>query len=199
MPPAKRTLDLTRIQIKPLSHDTATNRFCCGAAPIDRFLKNKAEKAEKRHQYRTFCAHSDESPICIGYYSLQIGTGKVAELPKEPQTYLTSSELESFPAVNLAFLGVDEQYQEQGLGRNLIMDVFSKVESIASCAGLYALTLTSYNDKSTAFYKQIGFGVYVDGRQPKMFYPIQGIFRLNREAREAIEVETSAISADQLA
>jgi GNAT superfamily N-acetyltransferase len=198
VPPAKRTLDLTRVEIKPLSHDTAANRFCCGATPIDRFLKNKAKKAEKRHEYKTFCAHVDESQVCIGYYSLQIGTGKVAELPKEPQTYLTSSNQESFPAVNLAFLGVDEQYQRQGLGRNLIMDVFSRVENIATSAGLYALTLTSYDDKSTAFYKRIGFEVYVESRQPKMFYPIEGIIILNKEAREATEVETIAISADKL-
>jgi GNAT superfamily N-acetyltransferase len=180
VPPAEKTLDLTRVETKPLSRDTATNRFCCGAPPLDRFIKNKAQKAEGRHEYRTFCAHLDDSPVCIGYYSLQVGTGLVAELPQSHDSYLTRRKRkpDSFPAINLAYIGVDESYQGQGLGRFLIMDVFSKVASIADLAGLYALTLTSYDQKATKFYKKIGFEAYVDGEQPKMLYPIQGIIDL---------------------
>jgi GNAT superfamily N-acetyltransferase len=173
-------LDLTRVEIRPLSPNTATNRFSCGNKPIDRFLKNRARKAEARVEYRTFCAHLDDSSICIGYYTLQLGTGIVAELPKTHDSYLTrrKQKPDIFPAVNLAYIGVDERYRRQGLGRFLIMDVFSKVAQIAEIAGFYALTLISYDDESTEFYKRIGFEIYVEGEQPKMLYPIQSVIDL---------------------
>lgn len=174
--PVKQNLDLTRIEIKPLSHETVTNRFCCGKTPIDRFFKNNSEKAEKRLEYRTFCAHLDKSPICIGYYSLQVGTGKVAELPNTRNTWLSTWDKEApFPAIHLAYLGVHEEYQRQGLGEYLMMDVFSKVEHISEYIGLFALTLISLDDNSTAFYKSIGFTTYLESSPPKMFYPIAGV------------------------
>ncbi len=183
-------LELTRVEIKPLSPDTVTNRFSCGATPIDRFLKNRAQKAEERHEYRTFCAHIGNSPVCIGYYTLQVGTGIVAELPKTHDSYLTrrKSTSQVFPAINLAYIGIDENYQMQGLGRFLIMDVFSKADLISKNAGMYALTLISYDASSTKFYKRIGFEIYVDGEQPKMLYPIKSVIDLVKSfAREREE------------
>ena len=182
MPAGK--LDLTRVEIKPLSRDIATNRFCCGKLPIDRFLKNNAGKAQERIEYRTFCARLDDSSVCRGYYTLQAGTGIVADLPKTHDSYLTrrrdrkKERSKVFPAINLAYIGVDEACQRQGLGRFLIMDVFSKVARIAELAGVYALTLTSFDSDSTKFYKRIGFEVYVNGVQPEMLYPIQSVIDL---------------------
>ena len=188
--PAKQNLDLTKIEIRPLSRDTAVNRFCCGKEPIDRFLKNHAEKAERRFEYKTFCAHLEGSLICIGYYSLQIGTGKVADLPNTRNTWLSTWDKEAcFPAVHLAYLGVQEEYHRQGLGEYLIMDVFSKVERISQSAGLYALTLVSLDANSTAFYKSLDFTVYEDGSQPRMLYPIAGVIDTINAAIEGVAKE----------
>ena len=63
-------------------------------------------------------------------------------------------------AVHMSFLGVHEDYQRQGLGQYLLMDVFSKVATVSDCAGLYALTLQSLDADSTAFYKSLNFEVY---------------------------------------
>jgi hypothetical protein len=125
-------LDLTRIEIKPFSTDTVVNQFRCGKTSIDRFLKNKAKKTAQRCELRTFCAHLENSPLCIGYYALQIGSDSVADLPGAKETYLRNYS--AFPAVHLAFLGVQDDYQRQGLGQYLLMDVFSRAAEIASAA-----------------------------------------------------------------
>jgi ribosomal protein S18 acetylase RimI-like enzyme len=175
--PAKR-IDLTKVEVKPFDGNTVVNRFSCGRTPVDRFLKNKAKKADRRSEHRIFCAHLDGSPNCIGYYALQLGTDSVADLPDvAKQTYLKNYV--AFPAVHLSFLGVHEEYRRQGLGSYLLMDVFSKVAEISKHAGFFALTLQSLDDDSTAFYKSLGFAIYSENlKQPKMLYPLEDILTL---------------------
>ncbi|MFX8059726.1 hypothetical protein ABTK63_20565, partial [Acinetobacter baumannii] len=58
-------------------------------------------------------------------------------------------------------------------------DVFSRVAAIAEHAGFYALTLTSLDDDSTAFYKSLNFTIYSENlKNPKMLYPLEDILTL---------------------
>jgi ribosomal protein S18 acetylase RimI-like enzyme len=161
------------------------NRFCCGKRPIDQFLKNKAEKASRRHEMRVFCAHLGESENVIGYYALQVGTDSVADLPDANKDNYLKTYV-AFPAIHLHFLGVDQDYHRQGLGEYLLMDVFSKVSQLSDYAGFYALTLQSLDADSTAFYQSLNFTVYSENlRQPKMLYPLADILTLVRGALPA--------------
>ena len=152
----------------------------CGKRPIDQFLKNKAKKAVARFEHRVFCAHLDYSPNVIGYYALQIGNESVADLPANSKNNDISNYV-AFPAVSLKWIGVSEDYQRKGLGQHLLMDVFDRVASISDHAGFFALTLVSFDEDSTAFYKSIGFKVYSENLpQPKMLYPLASILKLVR-------------------
>lgn len=168
-------MNLERVAIRPFCAETVVNRFDCGVAPINNFLKNKAKKAERRCEHKVFCAHIDDSPNVIGYYALQVGSDSVNELPdRNKNNYLKTYV--AFPAINLSFLGVASDYHRQGLGPYLLMDAFSKVAKIAECAGFYAITLVSYNDESTKFYKSLNFTVYSENlTQPKMLYPLEDL------------------------
>lgn len=85
----------------------------------------------------------------------------------------------AFPALNLSFVAVDEVYQRQGLGQHLLMDVFARAAAIAEHAGYFALTLTSLDDDSTAFYQSLGFTIYSENlKNPKMLYPLEDILTL---------------------
>jgi GNAT superfamily N-acetyltransferase len=85
----------------------------------------------------------------------------------------------AFPAVHLAYLGVVEACQRQGLGQYLLMDVFTRVAEIARHAGFYALTLQSLDEDSTRFYESLNFAVYSENlRQPKMLYPLSDILSI---------------------
>jgi len=173
-------LDLTRVTIEPFSDRAVVNRFSCGKRPLDSFLKNKAKKVVKRCEYRVFCANLDGSPNVIGYYALQLGNESVSELPDARKDNHYLKNYVAFPALNLSFVGVDSNYQRQGLGEHLLMDVFARAAAIAEHAGFYALTLTSLDDDSTAFYKSLNFAVYSaeNVKPPKMLYPLEDILTL---------------------
>jgi ribosomal protein S18 acetylase RimI-like enzyme len=171
-------LDLTRVTIEPLSDRAVVNRFSCGQRPLDSFLKNKARKAVKRCEHRVFCAHLDGSANVIGYYALQLGTDSVSELPDANKDNYLKNYV-AFPALNLSFVAVDEQFQRQGLGGHLLMDVFARAAAISEHAGFYALTLTSMNAESTAFYESLNFRIYSENTKlPKMLYPLEDILTL---------------------
>jgi hypothetical protein len=56
-----------------------------------------------------------------------------------------------------------------------------KWQIISDHAGLFALTLQSLDDQSTAFYESIGFRAYSENlKQPKMLYPIEDVLTLVR-------------------
>ena len=113
----------------------------------------------------------------MGYYALQIGNESIDALANKPDDF--TKNYTAFPAVHLAYLGVQKEFQGRGVGTLLLTDVFEKTYTISECAGLYALTLQSLDEYSTRFYKGLGFTPYSAGpNQPKMLMPIRTIRKL---------------------
>ncbi|ARN80890.1 hypothetical protein DSM21852_00300 [Methylocystis bryophila] len=143
-------------------------------------MRNKAKKSERRCEHKVFCAHIGASPTAIGYYALQVGSDSVSELPDANKAGYIKTYV-AFPAINLSFVGVHSEYHRQGLGSYLLMDAFSKVAKVAEFAGFYALTLVSYDEKSTEFYKSLKFAIYSENlQQPKMLYPLEDLLAVVR-------------------
>lgn len=120
----------------------------------------------------------DGSPNCIGYYTLQIGSDAIPEAYKDKrQDYIINYS--AFPAINLGFLAVHKDHQNQGLGEYLLQDILEVVTSLTDFIGFYALTVQSMNADSTRFYKRLGFEEYSEGGgQPKLLYPVRTIINL---------------------
>ena len=123
----------------------------------------------------------DGSPNCIGYYTLQIGSDSIPEAYKVKQRdYIANYS--AFPAINLGFLAVDQNFQGQGLGELLLQDIFEIVADLTTYVGFYALTVQSMSAASTRFYEKLGFEEYSEGGgQPKMLYPIRIIIKILEE------------------
>ncbi|MBM0202964.1 GNAT family N-acetyltransferase [Micromonospora sp. STR1s_5] len=170
------------VRIVPFKRDRPRNTFECGRRPIDNWYKNKAKKCIDRAEYRVFEA-LDERERVVGYYALQIGNESMDALANKPDDY--TKNYTAFPAVHLAFLGVQRGLQRQGIGTALLSDVFDKVYQVSEVAGLYALTLQSLDAESTAFYRSIGFEAYSPHpTAPKMLMPIRTIRELIESAEE---------------
>lgn len=171
-------LDLTKVEIASYSSALVFNRFGCGVTALDRFLKNKAKDCVKRYEHKVNVATLNGSPNCIGYYALQLGSDNIPEDYKQKNPGYISGYT-AFPAVHLSHLAVHVDHQNQKLGRYLLQHVFEQVASISESAGFFALTLQSYDNNSTAFYKKLGFEEYSEGSgQPKMLYPLVNILKL---------------------
>lgn len=130
-----------------------------------------------------FTAHLEGHPFVVGYYALQIGNESMDAVESKPDNF--TKNYTAFPAVHLAFLGVDKEFQGRGVGTFLMKDIFDKAYRISQCAGLYALTLQSLDERSTQFYRGLGFARYAGSDEsPKMLMPIRTIVDL-------VESETS--------
>ena len=171
-------LDLTEVEIVPLSSTISYNKFDCGARALTRWLKNKAWDTTKRKEFSVHCAVLEGKADCIGYYALQLGSDRFPNEVEKKKRQDFSQNYEAFPTLHLSYLAVDEAYQGQGLGEHLLMNVFEKAYEISQAAGFYALTLTSYDERSTSFYKKLEFETYAEGAQPKLMYPLRRIIKL---------------------
>jgi GNAT superfamily N-acetyltransferase len=170
-------LDLSAVEVRKYTSTSVVNQFDSGKRPIDQFLKNKAKRHVRRYECMVYCAHIGSSPNVIGFYSLCVGSDAVSDIMRNDNSYVKYRA--SFPSIHIHYLGVTQQYQRKGLGSFLLMDAFEKVRAIADYAGLYALTLQSIDESSTAFYKALEFEIYTeDETQPKMLYPIKNIIAL---------------------
>lgn len=79
----RQPLDLEQVSIHPLDGTCVLNRFECGKAPLDKYLKNTAKGHAKRLERRVYAATLEGSPNCIGYYALQLGSDAVPETYKK--------------------------------------------------------------------------------------------------------------------
>lgn len=172
-------IDLARLSIRTFCPDTMIlNRFDCGHSGISSFLKSKARKCVSRNECRVFTAHlgSDNKPC--GYYALQLGAHNVSFLKDRGKSYITNYS--GFPSVHIQFFAVQHESQRQGIGRYMLVNALEKSYEISKHAGFYAVTLESLNQRSTDFYKSIGFEVYsTEGNGLiKMLFPIKSVIEL---------------------
>lgn len=162
------------LQILPFDPHRPRNTFDCGRRVITNWYKNKAKKCVERAEFCVAECLSDGSPRPIGYYALQVGNESMDALSTKPDDF--TKNYTAFPAVHLAFLGVDRAHQRKGVGTALLSDVFERVYQISKLAGLYALTIQSLDAESTAFYRRLGFEPYSDHpTSPKLLMPIRTI------------------------
>ena len=119
----------------------------------------------------------DDSDNCIAYYALQVGRDAVPENSGLKGSYV--GVYDYFPAIELTFLGVQREYQRQGIGEYLLMDAFQKVAEVAKNVGFFAMTVLSADKSSDDFYKSLQFEPYSEHNgQQKLLYPIQDILTL---------------------
>ena len=177
-PETKASLNLSRLTVAkfdPRWH--VYNRFDCDAGPLNGFIRNKAVKATARREFAVYVATLDNSPNVIAYYALQVGSDAVPNKHQMKTTYL--STYAAFPTVSLAYLAVNRDQKRQGIGQFLLMHAFERVAEIADKAGLFGLSLQSYNKDSTAFYMSLEFARYGGtDEQPKLIYPLSLIYKL---------------------
>lgn len=131
----------------------------------------------KRAEIRVFTVHKDGTDRAIAYYAMQLGSESTEALETSPDDYTKNRT--AFPAVHLAYLGVQADIQSQGVGSLMMADVFDRVYAISQHVGFYAITLQSINASSTIFYERLGFRKYAGSDDsPKMLLPLRTVIEL---------------------
>ena len=107
---------------------------------------------------------SSQPARVVGYYALTTGSVLHTDAP----TRLTKGTGQfDVPVVILARLGEDKNYQQQGLGRAIVVDAFRRVDKVADDVGVRAMLIHAEDEDARQFYMNLAtFDVSpVDPRQ----------------------------------
>lgn len=141
----------------PLSIEALTSRherndFDCGVEDLNRFLKQYAFQNQKKHFVRTYVGL--QSRKIVGYYSLAFG-----EVRQEaaPATLARGAGKYRLPAIILARLAVDKEFQGMGVGAGLLKDAILRAKQAEQIAGLRVILVHAKDERAKSFYAKFGF------------------------------------------
>lgn len=148
--------------------------FSCGAAELDRYLREHASQDIKRDVARVFVAVHPETTAICGYYSLSATSFQRDELPADQARKLPSYPV---PAVLLGRLAVDRDAQGAGLGEFLLMDAMYRTLLATQVMAVHAMVVDAKDTSAAKFYRKYGFITFPNNTQ-RLFLPVATIRQL---------------------
>ncbi len=104
---------------------------------------------------RTFVVCDEDSPKrVIGYYSIASSSLATTEALDRIKA---GSGSHPIPAVILARLAVDKEWQGQGIGSALVFDAVKRVARLQNELGIRALLVQAIDENAKSFYEKLGF------------------------------------------
>ena len=140
-----------RIEALGPQHDRAA--FDCGAAPLDRYIREQASQDIRRMVAKCFVAVEPGQTRIAGFYTLAAASLPLDLLPAE-----LKRKLPRYPTVPVARVGrlaVDQSRKGQKLGAALLADALLRAGRAEM--GVYALIVDAKDDLAEAFYLHHGF------------------------------------------
>jgi predicted N-acetyltransferase YhbS len=131
--------------------------FGCGKPDLDDWLKTKASQQERVNNTRTFVA-VEESKV-IGYYATT--TYRLA-LNEAAEMYGVGKRAYPIPAVLLARLAVDADFQGRGIGSKLLFHALSQIAEASRHVGFEVVIVHAIDRDAVTFYSQRGFTQFED-------------------------------------
>lgn len=140
--------------IESLMREHQRKFFDCGDEEVTRFLREKAMQDHERDLSRTMVLiDNQESPKkIVGYHTLVMTQVRQEEIPND-RPRITRG----IPVILLGQIGIDQNYQGQGLGDLLLMDVQARTDEISGKVGIRALMLDARNERLAEWYEKHDF------------------------------------------
>ena len=157
---------MNTVLLDKAKHDR--NRFNCGVAALNNYLKVMASQQAKKDNTRTFVLEDDSSDI-IGFYTLTMTPIDLKALPDKLQKKHHSSTSGGL----IARLAVDERYKGKGFGEWLLVDALRKLLA-ASDSVAFPVVIVDAKDGAKHFYERYGFQAFQDAEH-KLFITIADI------------------------
>lgn len=155
--------------IEPLgAHDRSA--FSCGAAPLDRYLREQASQDVRRLVASCFVVVEAATRTLAGYYTLAATSVAANDLPPEFVKRLPRYPL--LPAALIGRLAVDQRYQGRGVGSALLADAALRV--LRSDMKALALIVEAKDEKAVAFYRLQGFTLFAS-RPLSLWLPLETV------------------------
>lgn len=159
--------------VEPLDtqkHDRAA--FSCGIEPLDRYLKERANKEANQNVAKIFVLCEIETPLIIGYYSLSAFRVETTRLPEKLTKRLP--RYDALPAILLGRLAVDSRYRGQRFGERLLVSALRHSKQISTQLGALAVVVDAKDESAANFYERYDFRRFQD-KPLNLFLPIAEI------------------------
>ncbi len=126
--------------------------FTCNEVVVDSWLVKHARHACKRGTAVVYVSF-DERGTLAGFYTLAAHS-----MDRSAMTgWLARNSPDQIPVILLGMLGVHEAYQEEGLGKQLLLDAYHRAKYAAETIGAKALVVDPLNETVAGFYLGVGF------------------------------------------
>jgi GNAT superfamily N-acetyltransferase len=140
-------------RVEPLRRDHARREFRCGQSEVDGWLATKALQHQSKHLSVTRALLSEDAAIA-GFFTLATGQVDFSDLPEEVTKRMPRRAL---PVAVVAWLGIDQRFQGQGLGKRLLAQALRDCHSAGQTFAFVAVILDCLDDHAKAFYQQWDF------------------------------------------
>lgn len=141
------------LRLESLRREHPRRRFRSGEQAVDQWLATKALQQQEKHLSATKALLNATDAIA-GYYTLATGQVDFGDLPIEIVKELPRRML---PVAVLAWLGVDAQYQKQGLGSLLLAQALRDCWEAGKTFAFVAVILDCVDEKAKSFYQRWDF------------------------------------------
>lgn len=150
--------------------------FTCGKAPLDNYLQKQATQDMKRRLAVVFVIPDAESSRVKGYYTLSNDAVPRELVPAEVQKKMPI-HYTNLPVTLLGRLAVDQAFQGQRLGEDLLMDALRRAYDVSQTEiGSMAVVVDPIDEAAVAFYASYGFVLLPD--RNRLFLPMTTIGKL---------------------
>lgn len=127
--------------------------FDCGEAAVNDWLQARALQNQEKHLSATKVLQAADDTIA-GFYTLATGQVDFGDLPVDVAKGLPRRAL---PVAVLAWLGVDQKFQGQGLGDRLLAQALRDCHAAGQTFAFVAVILDCLHDRAKSFYKRWDF------------------------------------------
>jgi len=154
--------------------------FGCGVVSLDRWLAAQAGQSMESRDAVTYLLLDEDSPLedgrarIAGYFCLSSGEVRREEAPGS----MAKRAPDPIPAVRMGRFAVDERYQGQGLGAELLSEALRSAVSAGRLIAARVMLVDAISDEAFAFYRRFGF-------TPSPIHPMQLLYDLRVVAASA--------------
>jgi len=154
---------VTLARPEPLRPDHDLSDFSCGHATLDEWLRRRALANQKAGASRIYVVTNDRGQKVVAYYAIASGALAV----RDATAKLRRNMPDPIPMAILGRLAIDQNFQQQGLGRALFRDAAVRIMRAADEVGIRGLMVHAISDEAAAFYQALGLQAAPD--EPRLF------------------------------
>lgn len=138
----------------PLGVDHSVEAFDCGVESLNVWLSEYALTAAATGSARTYAVATATGNRVVGYQALSVASITPDQATARARRGMPGHPI---PAVLLARLAVDREFQGCGIGATLLADAMRRALSVAETAGIRLLLVHAIDDTARSFYQRFGF------------------------------------------